>query len=271
MAKKQEQPEEQQKHEVAVWQPKKFEGTDLLPINFLSQPTDKDEHGNALVGRQNIEKEDLILPTIRLLQGTSQAVTDGIEGAQPGLFIHSASQTIYKPPLRVIVVAHHKSNALYPQAGNPQHRGLERCISRDAVQGDRYGFCEECRKCLDWGEHGEPPLGSQSHCLTVLTEDGPAVIRLNRTSFKAARQFVTSWNMSRKNLWAHPTTFRVSRNTKDLAGGQKTTYFTMTPLWQTSEVVPPTMQTAAMAFHEMVMAAHAEGKFGSDDEGVADQ
>lgn len=260
--------EEDNKQEIALWQPKKFDGADMLPISFLSTPSDKDEHGNALVGRGNIEKEDMILPTIRLLQGMSQAVTDGVEGAQPGLFMHSASQTIYKPPLRLIVVAHHKSNAFYPQANNLAHRGLERCISRDAVKGDRYGFCEECRKCLDWGENGQPPLGSQSHVFTVLTEEGPAVMRFNRTSFKAARQFITTWNMGRKNLWAHPVVIRTNKSTKDLPGGQKATFFSMAPLWQTTEVVPPSMQTAAQAFHEVVMAAHQEGRFGSDDEGL---
>lgn len=258
--------EEQDKQEVSVWQPKKFDGSDMLPMTFLQQPTETDAQGQSLVGRDNIEQSDLIIPTIRLLQGMSPAVTDGIEGAQPGLFIHSASQVVYKPPLRLIVIAHTKSNALYPRPDNPAHRGLERCISRDAVQGDRYGLCEECRKCLDWGENGQPPAGMQSHCFTVLTEEGPAVMRFSRTNFKAARQFITSWNMSRKNLWAHPTVIRVTKNTKDLPGGQKTTFFTMSPLWQTTELVPPGMQTAALAFHEMVMRAHQSGKFGADDE-----
>ena len=256
--------------EVVKWEPKKFEGSDMLPIGFLSQSPTTDEHGNQLIGRENIEKEDLILPTIRLLQGMSPAVTDGVEGAQPGLFIHSASQEVFKPPLRLIVVAHTKSNALYPRPENPAHRGLERCISRDAVQGDRYGLCEQCGKCTEWGEHGEPPLGMQSHCFTVLTESGPAVMRFSRTNFKAARQFITSWNMSRKNLWAHPAVIRVSKNTKDLPGGQKATFFTMNLLWQTTELVPPNMQTAALAFHEMVMAAHQTGRFGSDDESEGD-
>jgi hypothetical protein len=250
------------------WEPKKFDGSDLLPVEYLSAPTETDQHGQALVGRQNVEKEDLILPTIRLLQGMSPAVTEGTEGAKPGLFIHSATQQVFQPPLRLIVVAHYKSNALYPRADNIAHRGLERCISRDAVQGDRYGLCEECRKCLDWGENGQPPLGSQSHCFTVLTEHGPAVMRFNRTSFKAARQFITTWNMSRKNLWAHPTVVRVTKNEKQLPGGQKTTYFTMSPLWQTTELVPPSLQTAALAYHEMVMAAHQSGRFGSDDEDI---
>lgn len=250
------------------WTPKKFEGSDMLPVSFLSKPVDQDESGQELVGRENIEQSDLILPTIRLLQGMSPAVTDGVEGAKPGLFFHSATQEVFQPPMRVLVVAHTKSNALYPRAENPAHRGLERCVSRDAVKGDnpKYGYCEECRKCLDWGEHGEPPVGSQSHCFTVVTEGGPAVMRFNRTNFKAARQFITAWNMSRKNLWAHPTVIRVTKNTKDLMGGQKATFFTMTPLWQTTELVPPAMQESAKAIHNMVMAAHQTGKFGADDE-----
>jgi hypothetical protein len=220
------------------------------------------------VGRDNIEKEDLILPTLRLLQGMSPPVTEGTEGAQPGLFFHSASQQIFKPPLRVLFVAHTKSKALYPRADNQAHRGLKTCISRDGVKGSQYGLCEECRKCMDWGPDGQPPLGMESHCFTVLTDSGPAVMRFSRTNFKAAKQFLTTWNMSRKNLWAHPVVIKVSKQTKPLSNGQQATFFTMNPLWQTTEIVPPEFQTAAMALHHMVMAAHEGGRFGADDEGT---
>lgn len=248
--------------EIVKWTPAQFAGTDLLPVNALVPSENKQE----IVGRDNIEQEDLIFPTLRLLQGMSPAVTDGIEGAQPGLFIHSASQIIFKPPVRLLFIAHTKSNALYPKTDNPRHNGLERCLSRDGVKGSTYGFCEECRKCLDWGPHNEPPLGAQSHNFVTMTEHGPAVLRFSRTSYKAARQFLTVWNMSSKNLWAHPVVVRVKKQSKMLPSGQQTTYFSVEPIWQQNEAVPLSIQAAAANLYGRVQAAQESGRFGADDE-----
>lgn len=251
---------EPEKQEITVWKPSAFVGTDCLPLALADQPAAQGE----LVGRENVEAEDLILPTLRLLQGQSQAVTE-VEGAAPGLFYHSTTQQVFKPPLRLLIVAHMKGNALFPKPEDPRSAGLETCISRDGVRGTVYGFCEECRKCLDWDDR-RPPLGSQTHSFVAITEMGPVVLRFSRTSYKAAKSFLTTWTMSKKNLWAHPVVVTVQKQQKELQSGQRTNYFTMALAWMQQDRVPPAMQEAARALYAQVTQAHEQGRFSADDE-----
>jgi hypothetical protein len=252
----------------SVWTPSKFEGTDLLPV--LRPPA---EDGEPLVGRDNVSQRDLILPSLRLLQGMSPEVTQGtVEGARPGLVLHTATQQLLKPPFRVLFVHHSKSNMLIPDVTrDPRHAGLERCISRDAVTGDRYGDCETCRKCLDWGPKNERPLGSASQNFVAYTEHGPAMIRFARTSYKAGRTFVSNWMMGSKNLWAHPVVVRVKQNQKTLPNGQQTTFYTWEPVWQVSDVVPPALRAKALEVYQVADAAFQAGRMSSDDGEQDDQ
>jgi hypothetical protein len=243
----------------ALWQPSKFEGSDLLPIPRAVQAEDKEE----IVGRENVSTKDLILPSLKLLQGMTPEVVNGsVEGARAGLILHSGTQQVFRPPIRVLLVHHSKSNSLIPDpTKDPRHTGLEKCISRDAVIGSVYGNCEECRKCLDWGENNKPPLGAASHNFVAMTEFGPAVLRFSRTMYKAARQFVSMWMMSDKNLWHHPVVLRVKQMQKPLPNGQQSTFFVWDAVWQAVEQVPQIMKAKARELHNIVQTAYEAGRF----------
>jgi len=247
----------------ALWTPSKFSGSDLLPIAMADGVDEVDS-----VGRENIDAADLILPTLSLLQGMSEAVTGGVDGAKPGHFCHSGTGEVFAPPLRVLLCAHYRSRALFPKDDKPEHAGLEVCISRDGVNGTRYGSCDDCEH-TQWGERNAPPACSESHNFVAITPNGPAVLRFARTNFKTARQFLTTWTMSPKTLWSHPVVLTVKTNTKDVKG-KKATYFTMDMRWTQQEAVPPAMQAAARAINAQVMAAHEQGRFGTTDDERSD-
>jgi hypothetical protein len=256
----------------ALWTPSKFEGADLLPVLRPPEP-DAEE----LVGRENVSQKDLVLPSIRLLQGQSpEVVKNEIEGARAGLILHSGTQTLLKGPLRVLFVHHSKSNLLSPDPTKPEYAGLERCLSRDGVTGDVYGDCEACKKCIEWGPRtpqnprGSKPLGAQSHNFVCMTEMGPAVMRFSRTSYQAGRTFITTWMTGTKNLWAHPVVVRVKSEVQVLPNGQQSTYFTWEPVWQQSEQVPAAMRLLARQLHDTAEAAFQAGRMhttGGDEAG----
>jgi hypothetical protein len=246
----------------ALWTPSKFDGSDLLPV---LRPPDPD--AEAVVGRDNVSQKDLVLPSIRLLQGMSpEVLKNEVEGARAGLILHTGTQSLLKSPLRVLFVHHSKSNLLAPDATKPEYNGLERCLSRDAITGDRYGDCEVCRKCLDWGPKtaqnpkGTKPLGAQSHNFVCMTELGPAIMRFSRTSFQAARTFITTWMTGSKNLWAHPVVVRVRQEENTLPNGQKAIYYHWEPIWQQAEQVPKAMREMALALHNIAEAAFQAGR-----------
>lgn len=238
-----------------LWTPEKFSGTDLLPVSMGGEMD--------TTGREHVSADDLVLPVLTCLQGQSDPVTQGAEGARPGRFWHNGAQEAFEGPLRVLLCAHTKSRALFPKAKNPAHAGLERCISRDNLEGDRYGSCDACPH-KEWGKNNEPPACSESHNFVALTAYGPAVIRFARTSYKAAKNFVTTWTMSPKPLYAHPTIL-TAKPTMRKVDGKDTTFYTVEMKWAQREAVPPAVQEAAHRVYEQVSRAHEAGKFGTDD------
>ncbi len=255
----------------ALWTPSKFDGADLLPV--LRAP---DPNGEEVVGRDNVSQKDMVLPALVLLQGMSPEVVKGEHpDARPGKILHTGTQQVVKGPIRVLFVHHSKSNLLSPEPNDPRFAGLERCLSRDAITGDRYGDCELCRKCFEWGPRtpanpkGTKPLGAQSHNFVAMTEHGPAIMRFSRTSFQAARVFVTNWMSGSKNLWHHPVVVRVKSETARLPNGQETTYYHWEPVWQLADVAPPQMRAEARRLYDVVEAAFQAGRLAGADEAAA--
>lgn len=253
-----------------AWEPKKFAGNDLLPVSdavALAQVEGVPE----LVGREHVNPKDLILPGLVLLHGTSDAVQNKLEGAEAGLFMHTGTEEILPDgPLRLIFAHHHMGNALFPKEDD-RYKGLETCISRDQVEGTVYGACEECRKCLDWDDDNNlPPLGAETHHFVAMTDRGVVNMRFSRTSFKAANKFISTWMMSRKNLFAHPVVVRVVTGNKTLATGKVKLYHHLQLAWQTTEKVPDELQRAALALYKEVESKHESGNLKSHDEGADD-
>jgi hypothetical protein len=247
------------KQEVAVWQPSAFDGQDLLPLAIGGKKKET-------IGRELITSEDLILPAMMLLQGMSEPVTKGMDGAKPGLFYLSGAEEIFEPPLRVLLVAHTKSRSLFPKDDRAEHAGLEECLSRDGKTGTRYGECDSCPH-KDWdNEHNKPPACSESHNFIALTPLGPAVIRFARTSFKSAKKLLTAWTMSDDPLWAHPTIISAKQQEKTLPNGRKTVFYSMETKWVRSETVPPHAQEAARVVYEQVKQAHDDGRLGTQED-----
>lgn len=251
------------KNEVSVWKPAKHEaGSDLLPMHLAGgELLQVDERG-----REQIESRDLILPTLKCLTGTSDEVVRGMTGAKPGRFYMSGADQMFDAPLRLLLCAHTRSRALFPNPQDPKHKELETCLSRDSLRGTVYGLCEPC-KYKDWGkDKGDKPACSESHNFVAITPYGPAVIRLSKSSFKNAKGFLTSWKISPYPLWRFPVLVTTQMETKELAGGRKQPYYVLDMRWQRSETVPQAAQEAAWMVHQQVMAAYNEGKFGYDAE-----
>jgi hypothetical protein len=252
---------EEPKQELEVWRPKQpFEGTDMVPK--LPNKGVVQAPPGGLKGRENVDVEDMVLPALQLLQGQSDAVTDGVDGAKPGLLYLPAQGLVLEPPLRLLLVHHGKSRALFPKAEDPRSSGLKKCLSRDTFHGTIYGECAQC-PYKDWtGDDLDiKPLCSESHNFTVWTDYGPAVLRFANSSYRAAKDFLTTWITTRpqRNLWAHPVVVHVKKKSKALPGGKDSTYFVMEIRWDQDEDVPPAFQLSADECYEQIKQAHEAG------------
>lgn len=264
--------------ELAVWQPSEFEtGTDLLPMSNFDLST-KLAEGEELVGEENIEEQDIVLPVLSLLHGTSDAVTRGVEGAKPGVFHLSVLDEVIQPPLRLLVVHYSKSKAMFPkdnderyQQPHPQHPDagpMQRCVARNGVIGDQYGDCEKCG-LYKWRsqEPGErPPLCAESHNFVVWLPSGPAIMRCSRSNYGTGKRFVSDKKMAGVNWWHHPLVVRVGRGTKVLAAGKVQEYPTMELHWAKRDTVPVDVRNRCKTVYEEIAAAHELGRVRGDTE-----
>jgi hypothetical protein len=246
---------------LAKWEPEKFDGTDLLPMN---QGTDLAE-GEELVGDENVETSDLVLPVLSLLHGTSKPIEDKMEGAAVGLFHMSVTDEIFEPPLRVLFVHHSKSKAMFPKDNDARYADLTRCISRDGLEGDEYGNCEDCGK-YKWGADRQPPLCAESHNFVVWTPKGPAILRCRVTNYQTAKEFVTEWRMARVNMWHHPVIISTGTGTKHLASGKIQTFPTLVLSWVRRETVPNEMRKECRAMFDQIQAAWETGRMRGDSD-----
>ena len=261
-------PKEQEKpNEVALWRPTPFQGVDLLPVHAKPGVVALRE----AAAMEEVEIEDIVLPSLSLLQGQSDAVTQGVPGATPGKWFHSVTQEVFTPPLRVLLVYYYKTAALFPNPQNPAHSGLEKCLSRDLVQGTKYGLCESCpHNFRTWdNERNEPPACAATHNFVAMLDNGPAVIRMAKSAYKVGRNFLSNVKLSGGSWWDHPIILASKQAPKEV-GGKMTTYHVPTILWQRSEATPEAYRAAAQRLYEQVKAARDVGKLREDEGSIQD-
>lgn len=243
--------------EIQIWKPSDFKGSDLLPIQALCTPPNEEQ-----VGLENMDAKDIILPKLSCLQGMSEAVTNGVPGAQPGKFLLSSTDEIIEGPLRTMVVYHFKSRALYPDERKPEMAGLEACFSRDALIGTRYGECVSCDHS-QWRPgkpKNKPPLCQEAHNFVVLTKNGPAVLRMAGTSYQSANKLLSGLkgDFSRPNFWDFPAVIASNKNT-----GPSGAYYTVDIRLDRKDVTPPAIRAVARKFYDELKASFEHGKLSS--------
>lgn len=241
--------------EITLWEPTKFDGSDLLPV--IPQKNDLE-----VVGDDNIDDSDTILPVIKLLQGT--AVND-VEGATAGQFYNTVTKKLFSSPLRVLVIAHSKGASFFPREGSE----LKQCYSLDGVEGTEYGLCSDCGRS-DWDRSTTPhtkPSCNKQHKLIVMTPDGPAMMRFQSTSYKALQGLLTAKKMQRKNFFDHPAVIIADGpHTTQGAGGKKFTFYKTEVKWDTTEGVPLDIRKTALETFKGLRDAQSSGKLkGHDD------
>lgn len=253
--------------EIQVWTPTPFNGSDLLPIKTGNKIGPSDV---PLIIENDMEQEDIRLPSIKLLQGTSDEVQKAlIDGATPGRYVFTGSQTVVKPPVRFLVIARIRGNAMFVRPRDPDYADLETCISRDGIHGSRYGMCEPCGRCTEWrpdanGELKKQPLGSKTQQFVVWSSEGLAMLRVsmsNKFSTRNMRDLMTRRQTTGRNWWVHPMLlFADNEQNKD---GDP--FFVPRMRWDEKEVVPDTVQKQCFEWYGRVVEALKAGSL-SDDE-----
>lgn len=158
-----------------------------------------------------ITAEDIQIPRVRLLQGMSQSVVDGvgkIGELQDSLSGESLGESIE------VAIFKKKTGAIYFEAGE----GMK-CKSDDGLTSIRGDRCTQCPFGEYWGQwKGDtPPKCAQTHdfmAVTVATLAGtdvrPLVISFSKTSLKVGRRLAQMLAMNKLKGHTYNSTIRLA-------------------------------------------------------------
>lgn len=243
----------------AVWQPTPFEGADLLPVAQAQNDLE-------IVGDDDIDDGDTILPVLQMLQGT--AVND-VEGARAGQFYNTVTKELFDGPIRVLIIAHSKGNSYFVDKKDPRQADNEDCYSNDGVEGSVYGLCSECGK-NEWDRSTNPhtkPMCNKQHRIIMMTPSGPAMMRFQSSSYKALQGLLTAKKLQRKNFFDHPAIIEADGPHKGSKDGRTFTYYKLQVKWDTSQQVPLDVRKTALETYKGLQALHSKGRLkGYEDE-----
>lgn len=176
-------------------------------------------NGELIVGQENVETEDIVIPRVRLLQPISPEVVDRKGNA--GDFINSMTGETLKE-MDILIFWYLKSRLLFNRAlpgGNNEGIACRSVDGKVSLDGKKCGGCpatmwdtltEEQRR---QGQKSRGPECDTVHnfpCLILNsnTPELPISLSLRRTSANQAKQLISLVKLSRINWWN--TIFRVT-------------------------------------------------------------
>lgn len=158
--------------------------------------------GNAR-GFENMEKEDLIIPRLRLLQSLSQAVADG--KGTPGQFQNSVTEDVFDAPIEFVPLIFN-TRAVYFKPG----QGMV-CRSNDGIESMEGKACSACpydAYWKQWTDNGPPACAVTKEFVIVerssLAHDvpSPLVLTFVKTSLSLGKRLISMARLSGKDLFA---------------------------------------------------------------------
>ena len=187
--------------------PKKKNGTDAAENTAVTKPTPREIiHPRDIPGLENIDREMLIIPRIKLVQALSTEVSEYEIPA--GSLINSLTKDVYakkEQELLIVPLMVNRSRILFPPIG--EATGFL-CRSFDGFigQGEPGGECISCPK-NKWSTKGEPPDCTEYLNVAVMpivndeVEPMPLILSFGRTSFGTGRQFINLMYNRRESPW----------------------------------------------------------------------
>ncbi len=154
---------------------------------------------DAMLGLEGLDRADITLPRVKLLQAMSQEVTD--DNAVAGEWLNTLSGQSYGTQFEFIPISVWKSRTLF--AENRDDSPL--CRSADGfISVDGHRCMTECphNRAWEWKD-GIPPLCAQAYNYLLLPIDDPfpAIVSCMKSSFKAGKALNTLMMAARCPAW----------------------------------------------------------------------
>lgn len=145
-------------------------------------------------GHENIDKSDLVLPRIKLLQPLSPEIDKGFTA---GDLINSLTGESYGKKMTIIPIIHFKSRIYWKER---EEGGGMLCSAHDALHPSRTEFAPNCSMCTlkDWNNSAKTAKDKAPKCViyynfAVLINNSPMPVALSmeRTKIRIAKKLLS--------------------------------------------------------------------------------
>jgi hypothetical protein len=186
-------------------------------------------------GLENVNRDDIVLPRLAIMQTVSPQVADGT--SRPGHIVNTVTGEDYGSTLRFFALISYTSRV---QWASRQLNSEIECQSRDGIHGSmtdarhNHGKCAGC-PLAEWTDDQAPlctefrnllllPFAADADATTAVTNPAPAVYSAKRASLSAVRKFLGAAQLLRKKvgntmvkppLWASLYEFKTVKVTND--------------------------------------------------------
>lgn len=199
-----------------------------------------------LLGFEGWDASELIIPRLRLLQGLSQAVTDG--RGSIGNYENSIDGEITRGPLEVVVLGV-ANGAIYFVQGE----GMK-CKSSDGITSFRGESCEACPFGVyhkgEWSDSGKPPACSSTKDVIITTRESlsegvpmPAILTFSKTSYGIGRKFMSAMRFSGTHIFGVSWIIGSAKDKNDKG------IFAVPSFKKGSKLNPEELETAKAFYH----------------------
>jgi len=154
-------------------------------------------------GFENFDIKDMIFPRLRLLQGLSKAVTDGVGSI--GQFQDSLTEEILGNTVEIVLLGL-RNGAVYFKRGE----GMK-CKSEDGIKSIRGDTCEQCpfdEYWATWKPDGDPPGCSGTKEFISLLRPSlkeqpyPIIVSFMKTSYGLGKRLASMARFTGKDIFA---------------------------------------------------------------------
>jgi hypothetical protein len=163
----------------------------IVPADSQAVGEPMDFLGTGNEGFDDFSSQDLQIPVIKIVHGTSKMEGHGKHG---GEFWNSVSGE-FKPSLNVVVLRMNHVRSLF-ERGNDKPL----CLSRDAQQGSTYGACGRCKYNAQvhndlWGADEDTLRCDLGYSLMLVDTESAelGLFTASKTNYNAIRKLVTQW------------------------------------------------------------------------------
>lgn len=249
-------------------------------------------------GKENISRDDMVIPRVALTQAVSDEATNGL--CDVGNFWHTVLEEDLGPDLNLIIVHQSKRYTLW----NPRHSGggvLARASDGKTWDSDFEGeiqpYKDDKKKrvkftikagekvgrdiglgkwgTLDPANEDSPPAATLSYVLVCVAPDrpevGPFIILLQRSAEPVARQLLTKINLDPAPLYGQIYTVGSKDQASDQGGFKQFTFAKNghvqdAELYELAKTFHAQFQSTEVKFDEGAAQAEAEAERGTGDD-----